>query len=86
MATILSEGCQFRSEEDEEDEDDEVDDEEEDDEVDDEDDDEDDEEEEEEDDEDDDDGSPKLTKFSYDELTDIVFSSPKQANNEFRKV
>lgn len=83
MATILSEGCQFRSEEDEEDEDDEVDEEEEDEE----DDDEDDEEEEEEDDEDDDDdGSPKLTKFSYDELTDIVFSSPKQANNEFRKV
>ena len=84
MATILSEGCQFRSEEDEEDEDDEVDDEEEEDE---EDDDEDEEEEEEDDDEDDDDdGSPKLTKFSYDELTDIVFSSPKQANNEFRKV
>ena len=83
MATILSEGCQFRSEEDEEDEDDEVDEEEEDEE----DDDEDEEEEEEEDDEDDDDnGSPKLTKFSYDELTDIVFSSPKQANNEFRKV
>ena len=83
MATILSEGCQFRSEEDEEDEDDEVDEEEDDEE----DDDEDDEEEEEEDDEDDDDdGSPKLTKFSYDELTDIVFSSPKQANNEFRKV
>jgi len=82
LATILSEGCQFRSEEDEEDEDDEVDEEEEDEEEDD----EDDEEEEEEDDEDDDDGSPKLTKFSYDELTDIVFSSPKQANNEFRKV
>ena len=82
MATILSEGCQFRSEEDEEDEDDEVDEEEEDDEEDD----EDEEEEEEEDEDDDDDGSPKLTKFSYDELTDIVFSSPKQANNEFRKV